>query len=150
MQQFDEVTRPHSVTMSEVEFAQWPDELVALYRGEYRSLVRLSASMLGSTGEAEEVVQEAVVGLRRRWGRLMRRRRTCAGRSSTDLLACCGADLRLTEHGWIRLLRKPRGNWWNCAARYFGCRSANVRPSCSGLSPVWMMNQYVKSRRQHC
>lgn len=56
--------------MSEVESAQWPDELVALYRGEYRSMVRLSASMLGSTAEAEEVVQDAVVGLRRRWGQI--------------------------------------------------------------------------------
>lgn len=67
MQQFVVLTRPYSVTMSEVGSARWPDELIALYRGEYRQLVRLSASMLGSSSEAEEVVQDAIVALRQRW-----------------------------------------------------------------------------------
>ena len=45
----------------------WPEELVVLYRLSYRPLVQQAYLLLGSRAEAEEVVQDAVVGLQRRW-----------------------------------------------------------------------------------
>ncbi len=47
------------------------DEAVwALYKSSYRSLVRLSASLVGDAAIAEEVVQEAFVAMHGGWGRL--------------------------------------------------------------------------------
>ena len=45
----------------------WPDDLVALYRRDYRALVRHAYLLVGSRAEAEEVVQDAVVQLRLHW-----------------------------------------------------------------------------------
>lgn len=42
----------------------------ALFRAEYRSLVRLAALLLDDRGAAEEVVQDAFVKLQVGWGRL--------------------------------------------------------------------------------
>jgi RNA polymerase sigma-70 factor (sigma-E family) len=47
------------------------DEAVTeLYAAHYRSLVRMAAMLLRSTGEAEEVVQDAYVVMHGRWRRL--------------------------------------------------------------------------------
>ena len=44
--------------------------LVALYRSEYRALVRLACVLLDDRGTGEEVVQDAFVKLHGAWGRL--------------------------------------------------------------------------------
>jgi len=46
----------------------WPSELVELYEGSYRPMVRVAYALLGSRQEAEEVVHDAVVALARHWG----------------------------------------------------------------------------------
>jgi RNA polymerase sigma factor (sigma-70 family) len=45
----------------------WPSELVERYEADYRALVGVAYVLLGSHHEAEEVVQDAFVGLRGRW-----------------------------------------------------------------------------------
>jgi RNA polymerase sigma factor (sigma-70 family) len=45
----------------------WPDELEALYRESYRSLVQVAYLMVGSRDEAEEIVQDAIVATATRW-----------------------------------------------------------------------------------
>ena len=45
----------------------WPAELVALYERSYRLHVRTAYAMVGSRHDAEEIVQDAVVALGRRW-----------------------------------------------------------------------------------
>lgn len=52
--------------------AAWDaDEAVTrLFTAHYRSLVRLGALLLADTGRAEEIVQDAYVGLHGRWWRL--------------------------------------------------------------------------------
>lgn len=40
----------------------WPDGLLVAYRANYRDLVRVAYLVLGSRAEAEEVVQDAVLG----------------------------------------------------------------------------------------
>jgi RNA polymerase sigma-70 factor (sigma-E family) len=44
--------------------------LTAMYDAEYRSLVRMSAVMLGDVGSAEEVVQESFIAVHAAWRRL--------------------------------------------------------------------------------
>ena len=44
--------------------------VTVLHAAHYRSLVRMAALLLRRTDLAEEVVQDAFVGLHRRWGRL--------------------------------------------------------------------------------
>lgn len=46
------------------------DDLAALYRDHYRSLVRAAALLLGDVGAAEEVTQDAFVQLHRSWERV--------------------------------------------------------------------------------
>jgi RNA polymerase sigma factor (sigma-70 family) len=46
---------------------EWPAELVHVYERHYRQLVRAAYLLLGNRAEAEEVVQDAVVALFRRW-----------------------------------------------------------------------------------
>ncbi len=46
------------------------EAVVELYRAHYASLVRLSAMLLGDTGSAEEVVQDAFVAMHGSWSRL--------------------------------------------------------------------------------
>jgi RNA polymerase sigma-70 factor (sigma-E family) len=45
-------------------------EVAALFRAEYRSLVRLATLLLGDRGSAEEVVQDAFVKLQLGWRRI--------------------------------------------------------------------------------
>jgi RNA polymerase sigma-70 factor (sigma-E family) len=44
--------------------------ITAMYHAEYRSLVRMSAVLLGDVGTAEEVVQDAFVAMHAAWRRL--------------------------------------------------------------------------------
>jgi RNA polymerase sigma-70 factor (sigma-E family) len=46
------------------------DELVDLYRSQYRSLVRLAALLLDDVGSSEEAVQDAFVSMHRAWDRV--------------------------------------------------------------------------------
>lgn len=46
------------------------DPVAALFRSEYRSLVRLAALLVDDRGAAEEVVQDAFVKLQGGWGRI--------------------------------------------------------------------------------
>src|SRR4051794_28808138 len=46
------------------------DAVTTLYTAHYRSLVRLSALLLGDAAVAEEVVQDAFVAMHGKWGRL--------------------------------------------------------------------------------
>src|SRR3954468_14154923 len=46
------------------------DAVTTLYTAHYRSLVRLSAPLLGDATVAEEVVQDAFVAMHGKWGRL--------------------------------------------------------------------------------
>lgn len=59
------VTRPEVGPVAEKE--AWPDGLVDLYHREHRTLVRTAYVLLGSRHEAEEVVHDALLALRRRW-----------------------------------------------------------------------------------
>ena len=54
------------------ERSDWPDGLVALYEQSYRDHVRLAYAMVGSRHEAEEIVQESVVEIGRRWDEIER------------------------------------------------------------------------------
>jgi RNA polymerase sigma-70 factor (sigma-E family) len=53
-----------------VERASADDAVTTLYTAHYRSLVRLSALLLGDAAVAEEVVQDAFVAMHGKWGRL--------------------------------------------------------------------------------
>jgi RNA polymerase sigma-70 factor (sigma-E family) len=44
--------------------------ITAIYDSEYRSLVRMSAMLLGDTGSAEEVVQDSFIAVHAAWRRL--------------------------------------------------------------------------------
>lgn len=46
--------------------------LDALYRVEYAGMVRLAYTLLGSTTEAEEIVQDSFVEVHRRWPELLK------------------------------------------------------------------------------
>jgi RNA polymerase sigma-70 factor (sigma-E family) len=45
----------------------WPPELAALYRERRPALVRVAYLLTSDAGAAEEIVQEAVIAVRRRW-----------------------------------------------------------------------------------
>ncbi|MGH9127079.1 MAG: SigE family RNA polymerase sigma factor [Acidimicrobiales bacterium] len=47
----------------------WPHDLVSLYRTRYADMVRLAYLLIGSSAEAEEIVQDAFVRIR---GRIQR------------------------------------------------------------------------------
>jgi RNA polymerase sigma-70 factor (sigma-E family) len=49
-----------------------PDPLADLHREHYRSLVRLASLVVGDTGVAEQITQDAFVRLQLRWGGLRR------------------------------------------------------------------------------
>ena len=60
-----------SMTLDDPVVGPGPEEAVgALFRSEYRSLVRLAALLLGDRGASEEVVQDAFVKLQLGWDRL--------------------------------------------------------------------------------
>ena len=46
----------------------WPAELVELYRSDYPKLVRAAFLIVGSSGTAEEIVQDAFVAMVPKWG----------------------------------------------------------------------------------
>jgi RNA polymerase sigma-70 factor (sigma-E family) len=48
----------------------WPHDLVSLYRNRYADMVRLAFLLTGSSAEAEEIVQDAFVRVRRRIDRV--------------------------------------------------------------------------------
>jgi RNA polymerase sigma-70 factor (sigma-E family) len=56
--------------MGQFETASADEAVVLLYRTHYAGLVRLSAMLLGDTGTAEEVVQDAFVAMHGSWNRL--------------------------------------------------------------------------------
>ncbi len=54
--------------MDDIDAAEWPIELVALYAATYRANVRVAYAMIGSRHEAEEIDQDSVLALARQWG----------------------------------------------------------------------------------
>ncbi|WP_246115910.1 RNA polymerase sigma factor [Trebonia kvetii] len=64
------------------------DELTALYRRHALGLVRLAVVMLGDRGAAEDVVQEAFLGLHLRWGSLADPSRVMAYLRTSVLNGC--------------------------------------------------------------
>lgn len=52
----------------EVEAADWPVELVQLYEEQYVQLVRLAFLVVGSRAAADEIVQDAFLATRAKWG----------------------------------------------------------------------------------
>lgn len=56
--------------LGQFETATADEAVVELYRTHYAGLVRLSAMLLGETGAAEEVVQDAFVAMHGTWNRL--------------------------------------------------------------------------------
>jgi RNA polymerase sigma-70 factor (sigma-E family) len=69
------------------------DELTALYRRHALGLVRLAVVMLGDRAAAEDVVQEAFLGLHLRWGSLADPSRVLAY-LRTSVLNGCRTTLR--------------------------------------------------------
>jgi len=61
---------PAAPTTGPVTAVVWPQDLVSLYRARYGDMVRLAFLMTGSSAEAEEIVQEAFVRVRRRIDRV--------------------------------------------------------------------------------
>ncbi len=53
--------------LGKADVMEWPDELAVLYERTYRDHVQLVYAMIGSRHEAEEIVQDAVLELGRRW-----------------------------------------------------------------------------------
>jgi RNA polymerase sigma factor (sigma-70 family) len=131
----------------------WPPELVALYRDSYARSVRLAFLVCDDPAAAEEVVQDAFVGLHRRWGEVRhpgaylraavvngaRTRVRQAGRvsavasvpdraigSAPDELADALARLR-PERRAALVLRFYEGVPDAEAAEILGCRPATVR-----------------------
>ena len=56
--------------MGPVERWDADDAVTQLYAAHYVSLVRLASLLVGHSGEAEEIVQDAFVAMHRRWRRL--------------------------------------------------------------------------------
>jgi RNA polymerase sigma factor (sigma-70 family) len=57
---------PGVPTTAPVTAVVWPHDLVSLYRARYSDMVRLAFLMTGSSAEAEEIVQDAFVRVRKR------------------------------------------------------------------------------------
>jgi RNA polymerase sigma-70 factor (sigma-E family) len=75
-----------------------PDEVTALYQSHALALVRLAAIMLGDRGAAEDVVQEAFLGLYRHWGGLSDTSNALAYVRSSVLNGCRTALRRRSRH----------------------------------------------------
>jgi RNA polymerase sigma-70 factor (sigma-E family) len=66
----DPANRTAAGRLNQFEHASADEAIVELYRTHYAGLVRLSALLLGDTGAAEEVVQDAFVAVHGSWNRL--------------------------------------------------------------------------------
>jgi RNA polymerase sigma-70 factor (sigma-E family) len=85
---------PSTGTVRTVDAERVPDRAVtALYEAHALSLTRLAYVMLGDRAAAEDVVQEAFLGLYRRWGNL-RDIATAPGYLRTSVLNGCRMVLR--------------------------------------------------------
>ena len=58
------VTKPEHRAAVPPMAAVWSDDLVTLYRAHYRAMVRLAFLLTGSSGQAEEIVQDAFIRMR--------------------------------------------------------------------------------------
>lgn len=61
---------PAVPTTGPVAAVVWPHDLVSLYRARYGDMVRLAFLLTGSSAEAEEIVQDAFVRIRKRIDRV--------------------------------------------------------------------------------
>ena len=90
----DEIHFPGTGTLASADVAQVPGrEVTALYEAHALSLIRLAYVMLGDRPAAEDVVQEAFLGLYKRWSRL-RNTGSAAGYLRTSVLNGCRTVLR--------------------------------------------------------
>ena len=82
------------------------EQVTALYHAHALSLVRLAKIMLGDQSAAEDVVQDAFLGLYRKWPSLQDRSRALAYLRASVLNACRAAH-RSATRGARALLRAP-------------------------------------------
>ena len=82
------------------------EQVTALYQAHALSLVRLAKIMLGDQAAAEDVVQDAFLGLYRKWPSLQDRSRALAYLRASVLNACRAAH-RSATRGARALLRAP-------------------------------------------
>jgi RNA polymerase sigma-70 factor (sigma-E family) len=61
---------PSVSTTGPLPVVAWPHDLVSLYRTRYADMVRLAFLLTGSSAEAEEIVQDAFVRIRKRIDRV--------------------------------------------------------------------------------
>lgn len=80
---------------------EWPAALVEFYDDEFVGLVRLAYLLVGSTAVAEEVVQDAFVACRERWGGI---RSSPGGYVRSAVVN--GARAR-TRRGWVEARHRP-------------------------------------------
>jgi RNA polymerase sigma-70 factor (sigma-E family) len=82
--------------------------VTALYRDHALSLIRVAHIMLGSRSAAEDVVQDAFLGLYRRWEHLTSADKAL-GYVRTSVLNGCRTALRRGRVGEVVLNQPPRG-----------------------------------------
>jgi RNA polymerase sigma-70 factor (sigma-E family) len=69
-ERFGPLVRPCDVINVEMSSpVAWHENLLALYRERYESMVRLAYLLTGNRGVAEEIVQDAFVAVHRNWDR---------------------------------------------------------------------------------
>jgi len=84
-------------------------EFDALYRAEFRPLVRIGFALTGSAAEAEEIVQEAFLRCYQRWGQVATYDRPGAWlrRVVINLAASRGRRIKREVHAVTRLGARP-------------------------------------------
>ena len=83
------------------------DAVTALYAGHAFGLVRLAVIMLGDQAAAEDVVQDAFLGLYRRWDSLAEGSHPLAYVRASVLNGCRSALRRQSRHGLLAALSQP-------------------------------------------
>jgi RNA polymerase sigma factor (sigma-70 family) len=86
--------------------------VTALYQAHALSLARLALVMLGDAGAAEDVVQDAFLGLYRRWARLDEPAAALGYLRTSVLNGCRTALSRRSRRGAVSVLR---GDWFDPA-----------------------------------
>jgi RNA polymerase sigma-70 factor (sigma-E family) len=78
-----------------------PDEVADLYRMHALGLIRLALMLVGDQSSAEDVVQEAFLGLHRNWARLHDHGKAL-GYLRVAVMNGCRSVLRARKRAWLR------------------------------------------------
>ena len=117
--------------------------VTALYQGHALSLARLALLILGDAGAAEDVVQDAFLGLYRRWGSLSDPSAAPAYLRASVLNGCRTAIRRRSRPEVPSTggpPNRPRRRFCSasstarCSPRSGGCRPGSGRRSCSATT----------------